>query len=76
MAMAVEVVVAECKVLSMNWTGRTEGKQYLSHDKFTTLRPTKCTALFLRYLYYNITLNIATCFDPLWDRHQGIKSKQ
>ena len=25
-------------------------------------KPTKCTVLFLRYLYYNITLNIATCF--------------
>ena len=24
----------------------------------------KCTALFVRYLYYNITLNIPTCFDP------------
>jgi hypothetical protein len=34
------------------------------HNQFTTLRPTKCTVLYLSYLYYNITLNIPTCFDP------------
>jgi hypothetical protein len=28
-------------------------------------KPTKCTKLFLRYLYYNNTLNIDTCYDPL-----------
>ena len=27
-------------------------------------KPTKYTKLFLRYLYFNIALNIATCFDP------------
>ena len=32
--------------------------------QFGTLRPTKGAILFLRYLYYNITLNIPTCFDP------------
>ena len=31
-------------------------------DQFTTLRPTKCTILFVTCLYY-ITLNIPTCFD-------------
>jgi len=25
---------------------------------------TKCTLLFLRYLYYIITLSILTCFNP------------
>jgi hypothetical protein len=28
------------------------------------IKPTKCTKMVLRYLYYNITLNIPTCFDP------------
>ena len=23
-------------------------------------------------LYYNITLDTPTCFDPLWEHHQGI----
>jgi hypothetical protein len=32
--------------------------------QLTTFRPTKCTILFLKYLYHNITLNIPTCFDP------------
>ena len=27
-------------------------------------QPTKYTLLFLRYLYYNITLNVPTCFEP------------
>jgi len=27
-------------------------------------KPTKSTNLFLRYLHYNITLNITTCFGP------------
>ena len=27
-------------------------------------RLTKCTNLFLRYLYFNITLNSTTCFGP------------
>jgi hypothetical protein len=29
-----------------------------------TPRPTKCTILFADILYYIITLNSATCFDP------------
>jgi hypothetical protein len=33
-------------------------------NQFATLRPTKCTILFLTYFYYNTTLNIPTCFDP------------
>jgi hypothetical protein len=32
-------------------------------NQFTALRPTKCTILSLKYLFYNITLNIPTCFD-------------
>ena len=32
----------------------------LIHD----IKPTKCTNLFLGYLYYNITLNFAMCFGP------------
>jgi len=28
---------------------------------FHDTEPTNCTDLFLRYLFYNITLNIATC---------------
>jgi hypothetical protein len=39
--------------------------------KFAVLRPTKCTILFHRYLYYSITLNIATCFD-----RQGITIRE
>jgi hypothetical protein len=44
-------------------------------NQLTTLSPTKCTTLFPDILYYNITLNAATCFDPLWDHHQGITLK-
>jgi hypothetical protein len=33
-------------------------------NQFATLRPTKCTIQFLRYLHYNTTLHTATCFDP------------
>jgi len=29
----------------------------------SNIQPTKCAILFIRYLYYNITLNISTCFD-------------
>jgi len=29
-------------------------------------KPTKCTDLFLRYLYHNITLDIRTCFGLQW----------
>jgi len=25
-------------------------------------RPTKCTEVFVRYLYYNITVHVSTCF--------------
>jgi hypothetical protein len=28
------------------------------------MKPTKCTNMFFRYLCYNITLNVLTCFDP------------
>jgi len=28
------------------------------------MKATKCTELFLRYLYYSITVNIRTCFGP------------
>jgi penicillin V acylase-like amidase (Ntn superfamily) len=33
-------------------------------DRFTTLDQQNAKKLFLRYLYYNITLNIPTCFGP------------
>jgi hypothetical protein len=33
--------------------------------QLTTLSPTKCTILFTDILYCNITLDTATCFDPL-----------
>jgi hypothetical protein len=39
--------------------------------QITTLGPTKCTIFFPDILYYNVTLNTATCFDPLWYHHQG-----
>lgn len=32
--------------------------------KFHDTKPAKCTELFLRYLCYNITLNIPTRFSP------------
>jgi len=32
--------------------------------KIQDIKPTKYTKLFLRYLYYNVTLNITTCFGP------------
>jgi hypothetical protein len=32
--------------------------------QLVTLSPTACTILFPDILYYNITLNTATCFDP------------
>jgi hypothetical protein len=41
----------------------------------TVPSPTKCTILFPDILYFNITLNTATCFDPVWDRHQGVTLK-
>ena len=41
-------------------------------DELTTLISTKCTILSPGILYYNITLNNPTCFDPLWNYHQGI----
>jgi hypothetical protein len=31
---------------------------------FATRRPTKCTIMFLRHLYYSVTLNIPTCVSP------------
>ena len=31
-------------------------------EEIHNTKPTKCTNLFLRYLYYNITLNISTHF--------------
>jgi hypothetical protein len=44
-------------------------------NQFTTLRPTKCAVLFLRYLYYNITLNVPTCLHPqgivAWESNQS-----
>jgi hypothetical protein len=40
--------------------------------KLATLSPTKCTELFPDILCYNSMLNTATCFDPLWDHHQGV----
>jgi hypothetical protein len=33
------------------------------NSQFATLRPTKCTLLFFRYLYYNVSYNIPTCFN-------------
>jgi hypothetical protein len=45
------------------------------HCQLTTLSPIKCTVLFPGILYYNITLNTATCFDPLWDHRQAITLK-
>jgi hypothetical protein len=36
----------------------------LNMKKLHNTKPTKCTESFLRYLYYNITLNIPTCFSP------------
>jgi hypothetical protein len=41
-------------------------------NQLTTLNPTKCTILFPDSLYYNITLNTPTSFDPIYDHHQGI----
>jgi hypothetical protein len=40
-----------------------------SHLFIRNIQPTKCTLLFLRYLYYNITLNIPTFFDPQTPRY-------
>ena len=45
--------------------------QPLSHGTI----PTKRTHLFLIYLHYNMTLNIATCFGPQRDFHQGTTPK-
>jgi hypothetical protein len=47
-----------------NWW--RENTCHFWRDKMTNplYQTTKCTNLFLRYLHYNITLNIATCFDP------------
>jgi hypothetical protein len=33
-------------------------------NQLATLRPTKRSVLLLRYLHYDVTLNIPTCFDP------------
>ena len=45
-----------------------------ANNQLTTPKPTKCTILFLRYLYYNITLNTPTyrAYTKEWC---GIKSE-
>jgi len=32
--------------------------------KIQDIKPTKCTKLFLRCVYYSVTLNVTTCFGP------------
>jgi len=39
-------------------------KVALNMKKFHDTKPTKCTELSLRYLCYNITLSVPTCFSP------------
>ena len=42
------------------WFGHFREEKNLIHDN----KLTKCTNLFLRYLYYNITINTPICFRP------------
>jgi hypothetical protein len=46
-----------------------------TQNLITTLSPTQCAILIPDILYYNVSLNTATCFDPSWDHHQGFTLK-
>jgi hypothetical protein len=44
-------------------------------SQLTVLSPTKCAVFFRDILYFSITFKTPTCFDPLWDHHQGIRTE-
>ena len=61
----VEAVVAEFKVLFRYFSGESEQSHESPYvGSSLSLKPTKCTVFFRRCLYYIVTLNIATYFDP------------
>jgi len=70
-----EISVKSCNTRRIEYTGypAVNGVNYCQtfrwqNFKFLKLfhdtKPTKRTFSFLRYLHYNITLDIPTCFDP------------
>jgi hypothetical protein len=67
----------EVETVVREWLWMQERHSYLyKMFNITALSPTKRTVLFPDILHFNVTLNTAICFDPLWDHHQGITLKQ